>query len=370
MCASSVLIITEREDIHGHALIWALNRAGVRCDRWSFSEFPEKQHMSVRISNSTATPQFQIPGVAGDYASIWLRRLALPNAMPASLAPADIPMASVQARRSAEGIRSIFSPHSVWINPLRVRENANAKPSQLLAARSAGFPVPETLISNDPEEIRKFYHEHHGDVICKFFAPAFWRNRTTGTLSGLFTARLSEDLLADDMAFTSCPAIYQRHVHKAADVRITFFGRSYWAVRIRSQQSSSGKVDFRSDMTFESPAESMQLTEACHQRCIELSSRLGLLHGSYDFIEHSDGSLTFLEVNEMGQFLWLEERLPELPLLSAFAAFSLDARPNFRFDPARWPAHSFHEFLKSDAYGAFRRDLAAAEGEPPFHYAE
>jgi hypothetical protein len=34
----SVLIITERNDIHGHALIWALESLGVRCDRWSMSK--------------------------------------------------------------------------------------------------------------------------------------------------------------------------------------------------------------------------------------------------------------------------------------------------------------------------------------------
>ena len=48
-----VLIITERDDIHGHALIWALDWIGVRCDRWSLSEFPEEQRTSVRISNSS-----------------------------------------------------------------------------------------------------------------------------------------------------------------------------------------------------------------------------------------------------------------------------------------------------------------------------
>jgi hypothetical protein len=366
----TVLIITERDDIHGHALIWALNRTGVRCDRWSLSEFPEEQRTSVRISNSSSPPRFCVPGLLETYQSIWVRRLAIPGAISPSLATADIEMALNQARRSCEGIRFIFSPQSTWINPLDAREKANRKPQQLLAARKAGFVIPETLLSNDPEEIRRFYREHREDVVCKFFTPAFWENRANGTLSASFTAPLTRELLENDTAFTSCPAIYQQYIQKRSDLRVTFFGSSYHAVRIWSQRSSMGAVDFRSDMRSESPMESMELEPECLERCMELSSQLGLLHGSYDFAEGPDGSLTFLEINEMGQFLWLEERLPQLPLLSVFAAFSIDPRPDFRFDEGRWPAHSFHAFLQSEAYPVFRTNLAAAAGTPPFHYLE
>lgn len=367
----AVLIITERDDIHGHALIWALNRTGVRCDRWSLSEFPEEQRTSVRISNSSSPPRFCVPGLSEMYQSIWVRRLAPPAAISPSLATPDVEMALIQARRSCEGIRSIFSPQSTWINPLDAREKANRKPHQLLAARKAGFAIPETLLSNDPDEIRRFYREHEGSVVCKFFTPAFWENKVKGTWSGLFTARLTEELLENEIAFTSCPAIYQTHIQKKSDLRITFFGSSYHAVRIWSQHSSMGGVDFRSDMRFESPMESAELEPGFLERCRELSSQLGLLHGSYDFAEGPDGSFTFLEINEMGQFLWLEEHLPELPLLSIFAAFSLDPRPDFQFDPGHWPAHSFHAFLQSEAYPAFQRDLAAAAAATaPFHYPE
>jgi hypothetical protein len=364
----SVLIITERDDIHGHALIWALNRVGVRCDRWSISEFPERQRTSIRIPNSSVPPSFRIEGLSQPYHSIWIRRLAPPDSISPSLAAADIPMARVQSRRSAEGIRSIFAPESAWINPLKARQEANLKPRQLLAAKNAGFAIPETLISNDPEEIRRFHKEHRGDVICKFFTPAFWRSQSEGTLSASFTAPLAAEFLNDDAAFTSCPAIYQEQITKKSDVRVTFFGGAYQAVRIRSQQSSSGTVDYRSDLRAESVMEPMEHCADLLERCMHLSAQLGLLHGSYDFVEQPDGSIVFLEINEMGQFLWLEERLPGLPMLSMFAAFSLDPRPEFRFDPARWPAHSFHDFLQSREYAAFRNQLAASTN--PFHYME
>jgi hypothetical protein len=368
--AVTVMIITERDDVHGTALIWALNRAGVRCDRWDLSEFPENQRTSVRISNSSLPASFRIPGLSQAYDSIWLRRLAPPRCISPALNAADVPMAIIQSERSAEGIRSIFSPDSVWINPLDARRSANHKPRQLVAAKKAGFPIPETLISNEPEEIRRFHRELGGNVICKFFTPAFWRSQRSGALSASFTAPLTGDLLKDDTAFTSCPGIYQRKIEKKCDVRVTFFGSTYLAVRIWSQASSSGAVDYRSDLRREATLEPIEANAEFLDRCRHLSSLLGLLHGSYDFIEQPDGSIVFVEINEMGQFLWLEERLPALPLLSMFAAFSVDPRPDFRFDPARWPEHSFHDFLRSEAFTTFRGDLRSIAASHPFHYME
>jgi glutathione synthase/RimK-type ligase-like ATP-grasp enzyme len=367
---TSVLIITERDDVHGHALIWALSRAGIRCDRWSISEFPDGQRTSVRIFNSSLPPSFQIAGLSQPYQSIWIRRLAPPECISRSLADADVQMAIVQARRSAEGLRSIFSRESVWINPLDRRQTVNHKPQQLVTARKVGFPIPETLISNDPDDIRRFHSEHWGNVVCKFFTPAFWQSQAGGTVSASFTSELTTDLLDNDIAFSSCPAIYQEKLPKKSDVRVTFFGSTYQAVRIWSQQSSLGSVDYRSDMRFESAMEPMKMDSHFLDRCMELSSQMGLLHGSYDFVERPDGSMVFLEINEMGQFLWLEERLPQLPMLSMFAAFSLEPRSEFRFDPARWPAHSFHTFVESEAYAEFRQELMAKAAIASFQYLE
>jgi len=354
----SVLIITERDDIHARALIWALKRQGVRCDRWCLSDFPENRKTSVRIHNSQMPPVIDISGLPpGPFESIWIRRVASPRTVSDALAPADVAMALLQARRYSDGLREIFSPESVWINPPEARAGANAKPRQLLAARQAGFTIPDTLLSNNPEKIREFFHEHQGNTIYKGFTPAFWENRENGMLSCLFTTKLTEEALEEDVPLTSCPGIYQSYVPKKADVRVTFFGATYCAVRIYSQVRGHGAVDFRSDMKAEAPMEAFEMSSELSQKCAALTSQLGLLHGSYDFVEQPDGTMTFLEVNEMGQFLWLEERLPELPLLSMFAAFSLDPRKDFIFDSQRAPRLSFHDFLHGREYAEFREYL-------------
>ncbi|RME33023.1 MAG: hypothetical protein D6794_12045, partial [Deltaproteobacteria bacterium] len=47
------------------------------------------------------------------------------------------------------------------------------------------------------------------------------------------------------------------------------------------------------------------------------------------------GEVVFLEVNEMGQWLWIEFRLPDVPLLDAFCRFLLSRDPEFVYRPER-----------------------------------
>src|ERR1700743_2072908 len=119
----SVLIITERNDIHGDALIWALGLMGVRCDRWSISDSPERQKSSIRISNLSPEPVCRISGLDSSmsYTSIWLRRLAAPQAISERLAAADTQMATFEARRFTDGMRTVLSSGAVWINPLTTK---------------------------------------------------------------------------------------------------------------------------------------------------------------------------------------------------------------------------------------------------------
>jgi len=370
----SVLILTERNDIHGHALIWALGSMGVRCDRWSMSDFPDQQRSTIQISNSLSEPKCKIAGLAptSSYTSIWLRRLHAPGAISDRLAAADVQMGQLQSQRFAEGIRTVISPGSTWINPLSTRTWSNSKPYQLRAAKEVGFLIPTTLFSNDPDEIRAFYREHRGNVIYKPFTPAFWTDRTAGGLRGVFTSRLTEDLLeGDEASFTSCPGIYQECIEKKSELRITFFGSAYQAARIYSQQVASGKLDYRSDMKGEAPMEASALDASLLEKCQAFAAKLGLLHGSLDLIERPDGSLVFLEINEMGQFLWLEERVPEIPMLALFAAFSLEPSADFNLE-ARRPDVSFREYLKSEACLAFQKDQLVIHPKQarPFNYVE
>jgi hypothetical protein len=63
----------------------------------------------------------------------------------------------------------------------------------------------------------------------------------------------------------------------------------------------------------------------------------------------------FFEFNEQGQFLWLEERAPEAPLLDMVAAFLAEGDPAFTYRPSAKPA-LFAEYDRNLALGQLEAD--------------
>lgn len=346
----AVLAVTHRDDMHAHALIWALGRRNVRCNLWSVQEFPEFQRASTRISNWNATQvDVSCLGATTSYETVWARRVNSPKAISERLAPEDRAMALLEAQRCIDGMLAVIALDAIWINSFTSARLANAKAYQLHLARAMGFVIPETVISNDPAVIRAFVGEHDGNVIYKAFAPAYWSNVEQGSVAGLFTALVRPEVFDEEVAITSCPGIYQVKISKSADIRLVFFGDTFYGGRILSQVAETTKLDFRADLKQEACIEPYGIPAELLDQCNAFRKELGLLHGSFDFVEQPDGTLVFLELNTMGQFLFLEERAPSLPLLDAFASFSLDPTDSFRHKPGR-NAVSFSDFASSQEY--------------------
>jgi glutathione synthase/RimK-type ligase-like ATP-grasp enzyme len=63
-------------------------------------------------------------------------------------------------------------------------------------------------------------------------------------------------------------------------------------------------------------------------RCVRIVKDLRLVFGCIDLIVRPDGETVFLEVNESGQFLFLEH-FAEVPLLDLFSEFLMSGNPDF-----------------------------------------
>jgi hypothetical protein len=88
--------------------------------------------------------------------------------------------------------------------------------------------------------------------------------------------------------------------------------------------------------------------------CRALMERLGLVFGCFDFIVTPDGRYVFLEVNQMGQFLFVE-RYTRLPLLDCFTEMLVAGRPDFAWSAAR--ARHAYDDIEPIAYAGVERDL-------------
>jgi glutathione synthase/RimK-type ligase-like ATP-grasp enzyme len=190
----------------------------------------------------------------------------------------------------------------------------------------AGLATPATLYTNDPCAVREFLRRHGGRIIYKPFRGVSWRNEETCFMP--YTSLLTEeDLVADDLLRT-VPGIYQELVPKACELRVTVIGNHVLGARILSQETVTGRLDWRKSY-HELRMEPCEIAPDLAARCRAVLQALDLVFGCFDFIVRPDGEPVFLEVNEMGQFLFVEHYAAGVPLLDAFTELLAQGRKDF-----------------------------------------
>lgn len=367
------LFDTIAQDEHALALQWVLERRGHTADLLLLSEFPAFQGLTLALSDAAeqlvAThARHPVRGATYDGCIIRRRRGSM---LSPDLATEDEIFARRQADILIDAVPDFVNNSGLWVNSPVHRLRANNKPAQLKAARSAKMAIPDTLISNDPDQILQFVKDHK-KVVHKPLQPAVWSGPEGShlTFTGLVTP---EDILRSGSALALTPAIFQSYVEKDFEVRAVFMGDCCFAARIEAKRSGVAVVDWRTTYFVGSglPLAHMTLPQDVHDRCRAVMKELGLVFGCFDFCVRPDGQYVFLEVNPMGQFLWMD-RHPKFSMLSTFCDFLESQDPEFRTpsdrDDFRFTAiRGLPEFQdRWDRSG----QLASAAMPDPFTYAD
>jgi len=106
---------------------------------------------------------------------------------------------------------------------------------------------------------------------------------------------------------------------KRDELRITVVGGEIHACRIdTSKASAEAQEDFRHYDWANTEYHAEHLDDAFAHRLRKFMEMSGLSYGAFDFVRSTDGRTVFLEVNPMGQWLWIED-LSGLPITSSIA---------------------------------------------------
>ena len=132
-------------------------------------------------------------------------------------------------------------------------------------------------------------------------------------------------------AVAQLPCFFQHHVRKAHELRVTVIGDRLFAARIHSQDDPRTAADFR-DFSAEILYEAATLPPELERRCIQLVHSYGLTYGAIDLIVTPEGEHVFLENNPAGQFLFVEQLVPELRMCDAVAQCLIDGAGAARND--------------------------------------
>ncbi len=320
-------------DIHAAAVRWALRANGVDALWCGSLADPALAPMSLHCDSENGLRMSGALDAAG-IGAVWYRRPRDPDTF-AHAHPGDAPFLRGEWGRFLRNVHALADEGGarLWINRPAAAAAAENKLLQLRAAHRCGLRFPATLVSHDPAEIRAFVRRHDR-VVYKPFLTHTWQDADSGRMFSTYARIVEPAMLEDDASLRQCPGIYQAYVDKRCDLRVTAIGERFFPARLRSQHRD-GFVDWRVRQAVQGlQAEPGELSGADEDKLRALMRELGLAFGCIDLAVDGDGRAHFLEVNQAGQFLFVEHLVPQLPLLRAMSAMLAQGRADYRLDAA------------------------------------
>ena len=328
-----ILIPTMPNDIHAIFVHLALRELGHEGVLWYTADFPCQQQHTFEFDKTYI--QWMAKGFDLDirndsFEVVWLRRPKEPI-LSDQLHEDDKDNVFVENMAFYQTLWHMVAPEAFWINKRANARKANCKALQLKTAQNTGMSLPNTIISNNPERIKEFIEQNAKQgVVYKSLFPMAWTDGAAPRLAYAMPVELT-DLPSDDI-LQSTVGIFQEKIEKAFELRVTYMGDQGIAVKIDSQQHPQGRFDWRAIPITELALERYILPPSIDRGCRLIMKELGIVFGCFDFIVTPEGDFQFLEVNEQGQFLWIEELNPEIKLLDAFANFLMSRSPSFQWN--------------------------------------
>lgn len=186
-----------------------------------------------------------------------------------------------------------------WVNGWHAQELHRTKPVQLARVARLGIPIPATIVTNDPDQLRQFVARHPRCI----FKPV---------QGGAHAQRVEPRHLADDHLdhLRLAPVTIQEEV-PGTNVRAFVAG-----ARVLACEISTPCLDYRDDPQARLLVHSLDpQTEAA---CRRIAQALDLLWTGIDFRLTPGGQYVFLEANPSPMFLGFEQATG-LPLTEALA---------------------------------------------------
>ncbi len=312
-----VVIFAYPKENHTQPVQWALEQAGYEVACWGGLSWTPEQQASLLLDPEADLNLGSFSVEPGD--AIWIRRPDHPKAHP-EVSDADKKFAEMEYRSFYHSIAYTLETLPVWcINKFSAARFIHNKAVQLRLARASGLRVPGTLLSNSPDRIRRFVARNGSRTVGKGFTPHVWQRDEEHGVSVTETYELTPDLLPEDEVLTYAPGIYQQMIVKEFDVRMLLMGQRVYSFALYNPKKA---LDWRQDAGLGNVhVERIKTPPEIEKGILEFARKAGICFGSVDFAVDHDGRWWFLEINEQGQFLWLDQFDSQARTLEKFCAF-------------------------------------------------
>ncbi|NGM68097.1 ATP-grasp domain-containing protein [Natronolimnobius sp. AArcel1] len=291
----SVLLLGPRSDPQLAAVERTLETRGVETCVWDADDWPGSGMLTYRQGDQT---RLSVGGTSVDEVhTAYLRNFALNPRLPEYRDDLeDHPFALLNQLREYQAtlesmLYSLEARGVRMVNPLETQDLHTRKPWQLERLAAAGVPIPETLTTTTPDEVRAFA-DRVGKIIYKPVS------------GGGHAAVLSPDDLEDDRLslLANSPVQFQEYID-GEDIRVFVVdGEVVAAARIISTE-----LDYR---TADHDVERIPLSAlepAIAEAAITATDCLGLAFSGVDVID-TDDSCSVLEANPSPMFAAFDDK--------------------------------------------------------------
>lgn len=310
-----ILLLTHSRDFYTiDGVEQHLQTLGAEYRRLNTDHFPAHFHLSVgpgpTVWLEAANQQLDLTPTR----ACWARRL-WPGAEAA-------PAAAEQCRTFFLDALSLLSK-AFWMNSLAAGQAAESKLYQLDLAARLGLRVPPTLVTSSPTEARAFAENFSEGVITKLLLPTV--QSMDGHPDFAYTTQVLPEHLDQLEIIRWMPQIFQPLLRRRREFRVIVVGQHFFvgALRIANQAVLDWRAASDADgLTWEVA----ELSESLRAKILSMMQKLGLVFGAFDFLEvEADQEPYFLEVNQAGEWGWLERDLG-LPIAEHIARALANAR--------------------------------------------
>jgi hypothetical protein len=239
-----------------------------------------------------------------DIDALWYRRSHnIANGLSAIMEPEYLGGVLGEVRTTLFGM--LEACHCFNIGKYSQYRRFDSKEEQMKIASGLGLKIPETCITNSPEEAKRFVLAHPDGAIAKMQS-AFSIVRD-GVDNVVFTNVITEDNLESIETLQYCPMQFQEKLEKSLELRITIVGDKVFSFAIDSQKMDNAKIDWRREgVALLGDWIPYDLPKEIEEKLLKMMDIYQANYGAIDIIVTPEGEHYFLEINAAGEFFWLD----------------------------------------------------------------
>ncbi|MDJ0737517.1 MAG: MvdC family ATP-grasp ribosomal peptide maturase [Nostocaceae cyanobacterium] len=246
--------------------------------------------------------------------AVWMRRIWQPQ-ISQDLAPQ---FQSACARESLAALDGFWDSlrEAHWVDDLQRIHFAENKLRQMRVAQEVGFVIPQTLVTNDPQQAREFFFQVKGKMVAKLLTPLSVSMK--GSPFFFYTSPVKEEDLLDASSLRYCPMVFQEEIPKDKELRVVYVDGKLFVGALDASVYGASTLDWRRASGDACVWQTHEMPSEIAERLQAFMGKFGLVFGAFDFILTPSGEYVFLEINPTGEWGMLERDL-NYPISGAIA---------------------------------------------------